>query len=300
MSIASVTRELLVRYLDTWTPTALHAARRATFVQAWSAGFADAATAEAALRVFGEFGDRLRGHRLAMVLVGPEADQVAGPLDSVLVELAAPAGLTVHAVAGDGLELLPAALIGASAAGAPLLVYLDGAGAPPIAAITKGRPAEVLLVAPSGDDHRPELHAAGFSLTTAVELVDGDEVRLVTYGTGSAKNLDAFKTALWAVDEYAGVRYRDPCDPDGHLMDISLSPQHGPLRRELLDHLAATGERTVTELRHYALTDTVYRTADATRALTALLTAGTVSRRPEHGRLTGDVIIGLPGTGSDA
>jgi hypothetical protein len=129
-------------------------------------------------------------------------------------------------------------------------------------------------------------------LVAAVELaVDEAPGQVLVFGTQSGKSLEGFKDALWAVDEYAGVRYRDPGDPDRHLIDISLTPHPGPLRRELLAHLAATGEATVTELRTFALTETVYRAADATRVLQALLTAGSVTRRPEHGRLGGDVVI---------
>ena len=47
----------------------------------------------------------------------------------------------------------------------------------------------------------------------------------------------------------------------------------------------------MTELRTFALTGTIYRAADATRVLQALLAAGSVTRRPEHGRLGGDVVI---------
>jgi hypothetical protein len=47
----------------------------------------------------------------------------------------------------------------------------------------------------------------------------------------------------------------------------------------------------VTELRNLALTETVYRAADATRVLQTLLSSGVVGRDPEHGRLGGDVII---------
>ncbi|MFP5369455.1 MAG: hypothetical protein ACLGI3_01710, partial [Actinomycetes bacterium] len=108
------------------------------------------------------------------------------------------------------------------------------------------------------------------------------------------KGLEAFKNALWAVDEYAGVRYRDPRDPEGHLLDISLSPHPGPLRRELLAHLRSAGARTVTELRQFTLTQTVYRASDTVRVLNALLSAGTVTRTPDRGRLGGDVVIALP------
>jgi hypothetical protein len=89
------------------------------------------------------------------------------------------------------------------------------------------------------------------------------------------------------------VRYRDPGDPERHLIDITLAPHPGPLKRELLSHLASKGEATVTELRTFALTETVYRAADATRVLHTLLSAGSVTRRPDQGRLGGDVIIGL-------
>jgi hypothetical protein len=55
------------------------------------------------------------------------------------------------------------------------------------------------------------------------------------------------------------------------------------------------GPATVTDLRTYALTETVYRAADATRVVQALLTAGAVTRRPEHGRLGGDVVVSASG-----
>src|SRR5258708_4643109 len=148
MPIAEVTRELLVRDLDTWTATALHQARRATFAQAWG-GPADIGLAAAALRVFDQFTHRLPGRQPAVVLVA------------------------------------------------------------------------------------------------------GTQSRLLAFATSSAKSLEAFKNCLWAVDEYAGVRYRDPGDPEGHLMDISLRPDPGPLRRELLAHLDAAGGCRVTELRHF-------------------------------------------------
>jgi hypothetical protein len=287
MSIDGVTRELLVRYLDAWTPVALHAGRRVTFVQA-SAGAADPSTAEAALRVFGEFADRLRGRELRHVVVAPDAAGLSNALDAVLGELGAPAGLTVHAVAAPMSVVLKAV----GAAGAPLLSFVDSVPAPPASA---GKPADALLIAPAGDwpAQRAALREAGYPLTAGVELLGPDEQRLFAFATGQAKQLEAFKNALWAVDEYAGVRYRDPGDPAGAPMDISLEPNPGPLRRELLAHLAQAGERTVTELKHYTMTDTVYRAADATRVLTALLHASTVERTPDSGRLAGDTIIRL-------
>jgi hypothetical protein len=292
MSIAGVARELLVRYLETWTPAALHSARRATFAQAWS-GPPDPGGAEAALRVFAEFADRLPGRRLTVVLVAPQTDELTRRVTRLQAELGTPVELGVHPVTGDGDERLPAALSAAGAAKAPLLAYLDTAGAPALAAVAAGRPAEVILLTEPGgwDARRAALREAGFPLTAGVELVDGDRARLAAFGTGSAKSLEAFKNALWAVDEYAGVRYRDPHDPAGDLLDISLSPHPGPLRRELLARLVATGGCSVTELRQFTMTDTVYRPSDTTRVLTTLLAAGLVAREPERGRLAGDVLI---------
>jgi hypothetical protein len=287
MSIADVNRELLVRYLDTWTPTALHGARRATFALAWRAE-PDVGMAEAALRVFAEFTDRLRGRQLTVVLVAPETAPLKKRLETVQAELGTPAELAVHAVAGDPAGKLPAALKAAGAAGAPLLAYLDGTGP-----VTGGKPGEALVVTETGSwtELRHTLQEKGCTLTAGVELVDGTDSRLVGFGTSSAKSLEAFKNCLWAVDEYAGVRYRDPTDPEGHLMDISLSPHPGPLRRELLAHLDAAGPCSVTELRHFTMTETVYRASDAVRVVTALLSAGAVTREPERGRLGGDVVI---------
>jgi len=294
MPIVGVVRELLVRYLDVWTPTALHA-RRAAFAAAGPAG---AEVAEAALSVFAEFADRMRGRRLALLVVTPQVDGLAERLAAAQAELGTPAELSVHPVAGGPEDRLAAALQVAGAAKAPLLAFVDTPQPPPpevTAAVLAGRPAELLLLtAPDRwAESRAALREAGFPLTAGVELVDtaGGGARLLTFATSHDKSLEAFKNAMWAVDEYAGVRYRDPADPDGHLLDISLKPHPGPLRRELLAYLAATGGRTVTELRRYTLTDTVYRGSDTTSALTSLLTAGAVTRDPPTGRLSGDVRI---------
>jgi hypothetical protein len=344
---ADVKRELLVRHLQAWAPAALHRARRAIYVHGW-ADAGDGRAVEAALRVFAEQSDVVRGRELAMVAI---AADVTGPqrrMAAVQDTSEAAAGLAVHTVPGDTDERLGVALKAAGAARVPLLGFLDAsaAGAPParstVAALGVGKPAEVLLAlapdllsglaAPGADAaagdrffgdaqwravadepavhrraslvqwYRVALRDVGFPLTAAVELVadapgDGEPAdgELLVFATTSGKSLEGFKEALWAADEYAGVRYRDPGDPQRHLIDISLNPHPGPLRRELLAHLAAVGECTVTELRTFALTETVYRAADATRVLGALVSAGAVTRRPEHGRLGGDVVVAPAG-----
>jgi len=293
-SVADVKREILVRHLEAWAPAALHRARRATYAH----GYADttAALAEAAARVFTEQSDLVRGRELTMVAVGADLTEV----DARLKALPAGAGLTVHTVPGGTEERLGVALRAAGAGRVPLLGFLDAsAGEPPsatlLAALATGKPAEALIVLPPSSSvpaMRTALHETGFPLAAAVELADSDEPgEIVMYATTHGKSLESFKDLLWAVDEYAGVRYRDPGDPERHLIDISLTPHPGPLRRELLARLAAVGEATVTELRTYALTETVYRAADATRVVHALVESGAVTRQPERGRLGGDVVI---------
>ncbi|MGA5304679.1 hypothetical protein ACPCHT_32555 [Nucisporomicrobium flavum] len=291
-SVADVKREILVRHLEAWAPAALHRARRATYAH----GYADttAALAEAAARVFTEQSDLVRGRELTMVAVGTDLTDV----DARLKALPAGAGLTVHTVPGSTPERLGVALRAAGAVRVPLLGFLD-AGGPPGAAVLEalatGKPAEALIVLPPSTPvpaMRTAVREAGFPLAAAVELAASDDPgEILMYATTLGKSLEAFKDLLWAVDEYAGVRYRDPGDPERHLLDISLTPHPGPLRRELLARLAEAGEATVTELRTYALTETVYRAADATRVLHTLLDAGAVTRRPEQGRLGGDVVI---------
>ncbi|MFR9779833.1 hypothetical protein ACL02O_27730 [Micromonospora sp. MS34] len=292
MSTDAVLRELLVRQLDHWLPGALHRSRRATLALAYAG--ADTGDAEAALRVVAEFADRLRGRRLTVLVLADGGAELPTRLGAA--EAALPADVAVHVVPGHP-DRLPVVLKAAGAAGAPLLAVVHGGAADPalLAAVATGRPAELLLVTAPGRPARPALTAAGFPLVTEVELIptDGGPARLLAYATGSDKSLEALKDALWAVDEYAGVRYRDPADPAGRLLAITLEPEPGPLRRELLAELTRSGPRTVAELRRFAATSTVYRAADANRALTSLLASGAVTREPEHGRLGGDVLISL-------
>ncbi|WP_433056538.1 hypothetical protein [Dactylosporangium sp. CS-033363] len=285
MSIRAVTRELLVRCVDTWAPANLHAPHGAAFLYASGRGI-DHDTAEAAVRAFGEFGDRLRG-RLTLLFVAPGTEGLQGRLADVQRELSTPAALAVHVVPNTNVG---AVLKAAGAGSGPVLAMVDDS-------VDKSfKAAVVLLTAPAGtwEQQRGELQRAGLELTAGVELVEKDGELLIGFGTRSGKSLEAFKGELWALDEYAGVRYRDPRDPEGHLMDISLEPNPGALRRELLARLKENS-LTVTELKRFALTDTVYRAADAQKVIVALLHAGAVRRNPDGGRLGGDVVISLAG-----
>jgi hypothetical protein len=255
---AAVERDVLVRYLDAWTAKALRSQRGGTYVEC--GGFA-----ADALRVFGEFSDRLDGHHLELVVVGSAVPE------------GVPAGLTVR-VAEDPRDVRVTG---------PVLTHLDGPGAwPLVAATARGKGHEVVVTAPAGD--RVEQGCA-------IELVAEDgEARVLVFVTADEKHLATFKSELWAVDEFAGIRYRDPRDAEGILVDISLTPQLLPLRRALLAELARRGRSTVAELQRFALVETIYRPEDAIGALTSAITAGEVTRDPEKGRLTPRTVVGLP------
>ncbi|MFI2666617.1 hypothetical protein [Micromonospora carbonacea] len=296
MPTDAVLRELLVRQLDAWLPAALHRSRRATLALAYAG--ADAGGADAALRVVGEHADRLRGFRLTVLVLAAGDETLPARLGAV--EATLPAEVAVHVVPGDPARL-PVALKAAGAAGAPLLTLAHGAAPTPalLAAARSGRPADLLLATAPGAPLRPALDAAGFPLVAEVDLLtapvpqgSGDDEGLrLAFATGSDRSLQAFKDALWAVGGATGVRYRDPADPQGRAVDVAPEADPGPLARELLAELARRGPRTVTELRRFALTSTLYRAADATRALTGLLDAGVVARDPGHGKLGGDVLV---------
>lgn len=298
--LGTVTRELLVRYLDAWTPAVLHAARRITYAATGADG-----SAVAALRVFGEFADRLAGRRLAMVLAAPnpESARTLGTrLAAVRAGFGAPPELTVHAAAT---ELVPA-LTAQGGFDGPLFAYVDGTAVPPeddtlvtlsrhrdtelLLALdpeTAGRPASTLVA-----DYRALLGEGGRSGVVHVELVDGaGRARLLVFTTGRAKHVGRFKDELWAVDEFAGVRYRDPRDEGHTLLDISLAPDIGPLRRAVLRLLADAGPQTVAALRGFALAETLYRPADVARLLPTLLRSGVLVRDPPQGRLNPETLV---------
>ncbi len=287
----AVKHELLVRYLDAWTPTVLHTARQIRYVEANAlAGVEpgrEEGSAGAALRVFTEFADRLAGHELEMVLAGDDEQR----LDALAARLAGfdgvPPGLSIRA---GGLEPFTG----------PTFIYLDAAAAVPqgLRALVKHRASEALLVL-DGDvldgDHRDALRHAGLTAVVHVELVDSSgAAQQLLFGTRSAKNLEKFKAELWAVDEYAGVRYRDPRDGEKELLDISDPPPIGPLRRELLA-MVRSGPRTMAELRQHTAGATVYRAEEATRAVNGLLTAGTLARDPVKGRLSAETVLSPAG-----
>lgn len=284
----AVKRELLVRYLDAWTPAVLRSHRRATYVES---GNVDPAAD--ALRVFGEFADRLVGHHLDVVILGAPAE----PLAAMLRELGEPPGLSLQTV-DDPADLTVTG---------PALAYLDVVGDsaldepaawPLLASLAPGKAREVLLIVPPAaaeqvTGYRTRLHDAGLEYTVNVELADDDGLaQLLFFATGDTKHLAMFKNELWAADEFAGIRYRDPRDAEHTLVDISLTPQLLPLRRALLEELARRGSCTVADLQRHTLLETIYRAADTVEVLTSAASAGAITREPSKGRLTPRTVVG--------
>ncbi|MEE6258949.1 hypothetical protein [Plantactinospora sonchi] len=302
--IGLVTRQLLARHLDSWVPDALRRSRRATFLQAYAG--ADGGAADGALQALTPITGGLRGRQLTVLTVAGQADDLLARHAALAADL--PAEVTAHPVAGD-LTRLPVVLKAAGAAAAPLFGYLDAAGGPPVGgdvltAVATGRPAELLLVLDPATRHggelRQRLNDTGFPLVNEVELVadpeseGGPVVRretLLVFATAFGKRLEAFKDALWTVERQAGVRYRDPDDPEGRLVDPTPTPDAEPLRRELLTRLASAGQASVTELRQFTAERTVYRAGAANEVLDSLLATGEVSREPRSGRLSGETVI---------
>jgi hypothetical protein len=297
----AVTHELLVRYLDAWAPAVLHGSRRACYAEGYAQPPPDGgeASATAALRVFGEFGDLLAKKPLVMALAGPSAaglDRVRARLADLRTELRIPDGLAVHTRAGPvGAALVPL-LEETEVLAAPVFAYLDAHGSPPppaddVIAVVGHKGGELLLRLDSADagyvsSLRTALGRAKVGSVCAVDLVGaGSVAQTVVFATGAAKNLEKFKDELWALDEYAGIRYRDPGDPEGALLDISLQPHLAPLRRAMIKLLGDRSARTLADLRAFAVSETIYRASDATRAVSALVQSGVLARQPAEGRL---------------
>ena len=260
----AVKHELLVRYLDAWTPAALHRNKKAVFV-CW----APADSAQTALRVFAEFADILESRTLTMLV----------PRSIPISELAPTVGVIVSVV--DDPPTVPTK-------GVSIFGWFDGAYSASVSTVAAVAGAEVVVATPGPT---AEL---GLPFSCRVELVAASgEVEQLFFGASTEKSLERFKEELWALDEYAGIQFRDPADDEGALSDISIVARLGPLRRSLLRHLADGEGATVAALRAWTLHETVFRAGDANRAVQALLAAGSVTREPTGGRLSPETVIRL-------
>ena len=244
-------------------------------------------SALAAAGVFGEFADKMRGRAFTMVIAAPYVE----PARTVLEEYGSPAGLTVHPLDGPVLDGLRDATLWERPSS-------RGSTANPtevLSTVATNKGAEILLGSAAATvEAVTHLRSAGLRQTARVDLVDkSGAAESLVFGTASDKALEKFKDELWALDEYAGIRLRDPGDAEGTLLDIRVQPNLAPLRRALAARLAADGPATLAELRVWTVHETIFRQADATKALQAMVTAGGVARTPPGGRLAVDTVLAL-------
>jgi hypothetical protein len=137
------------------------------------------------------------------------------------------------------------------------------------------------------------LRSAGLGQTARVDLVDkSGAAESLVFGTASDKALEKFKDELWALDEYAGIRLRDP-GGRRHAARHPGAAHLAPLRRALAARLSAAGPATLAELRVWTVHETIFRQADATKAVQAMVAAGGVARTPPDGRLSVDTVLAL-------
>ena len=125
--------------------------------------------------------------------------------------------------------------------------------------------------------YRRVLVDSGFAFVLTFELVNtrGHSLFLI-FGTTHVRGLQKMKEAMWEVDPISGVQYRDPADPNQQLLDIELEPITEPLRRELLQYLATAPEHasTVSDLRRFALYQTVYKESQVKPVLDRMVERG--------------------------
>ncbi len=141
--------------------------------------------------------------------------------------------------------------------------------------------------------YRASLRQAGFRFVVSFEMLDeqGHDLHLV-FGTTHPAGLKKMKDAMWTVDPVAGVRFRDPRDPQQAVLDFTVDPDLGPLRRSVLAELSHC-PRTLADLKDYAVRETVYRAAHGRKVVQNLLKQGAVQREPSGGQLTDVAMITL-------
>jgi hypothetical protein len=116
----------------------------------------------------------------------------------------------------------------------------------------------------------------------------------LVFGTNSERGVQKMKAAMWGVDPYHGVGYRDPRDPARETLAIEPTPQTAALRRLLLERLDAMPGRVAStdQLRRFVLLETIYRPEQTLKAVQRLMGDGVVEQR-DRARLTGDSVVAL-------
>ncbi|MFK3981291.1 three-Cys-motif partner protein TcmP [Micromonospora sp. NPDC050397] len=148
------------------------------------------------------------------------------------------------------------------------------------------------------EQYRRVLNEAGFKFVLDFELADErNNLLYLVYGTNSDKGVEKMKDAIWAVDPYQGVGYRDPRDPNQETLPIQPLPQTGPLCRLILEYLSQLPNQraTLDELRRFVLIETIFRPGQTLRAVQRLIAEGKATGEPDGKRLTGASVIAVTG-----
>ncbi|MFY1625468.1 three-Cys-motif partner protein TcmP [Micromonospora sp. WMMD735] len=147
--------------------------------------------------------------------------------------------------------------------------------------------------------YRRVLNEAGFQFVLDFELADERKNLLyLVFGTNSDRGFEKMKDAIWRVDPYQGVGYRDPRDPNQETLPIRPEPQLGPLRRLILGHLTTLpGQKaSLDDLRRFTLHKTMFRPGQTLSAVRLLIDEGSVAAEPPGKRLTGSSQISHTGS----
>jgi three-Cys-motif partner protein len=130
------------------------------------------------------------------------------------------------------------------------------------------------------DDYRRRLATAGFKFSLVFEMFDeeGHELLLV-YGTGNILGLEKMKDAMWSVDRVHGERFRDPRDVGQLSFEMTDKPDLALLKKQLLVVLGQ-GRTNMAALKHFALTDTVFKATHVPGAIAELRAAHEVECQP--------------------
>jgi three-Cys-motif partner protein len=131
--------------------------------------------------------------------------------------------------------------------------------------------------------YRRTLQTAGFKYLLDFELIDtrGSSLYLV-FATNHPRGVEKMKDSLWEVDPVYGVGFRDPRDEQQETLFELSDPHLAPLTRLLRKRIgeASTTGVPVTELREFALYETVFRPQHVIRALEPLRKIGKIQSNP--------------------
>ncbi|WP_200216799.1 three-Cys-motif partner protein TcmP [Micromonospora coerulea] len=147
--------------------------------------------------------------------------------------------------------------------------------------------------------YRRVLNEAGFKYVLDFELADERKNLLyLVFGTNSDRGFEKMKDAIWRVDPYQGIGYRDPRDPNQETLPIRPEPQLGPLRRLILEYLTIIPGRATTldELRRFTLHRTIFRPGQTLNAVRLLIDEGSVVAEPAGKRLIGTSRVSRTGS----